>query len=402
MKYAKSIWIQFLLVLISFHSFSQDSNTVEVYGFITTDAGYNINSIDPNWYDVMRPTTLPKFNGEFAPDGNVFFSVRQTRFGIRSNSFTRKGEIKIQFDFDLFGFGEDAGQTTFHLINAFAQIGRWTIGRTASVFMDVDAYPVTLDYWGPMTRIFNFNIQLRYTPLSDERRRLAIALERPGATADESPYSNSIELMNVKPVFTIPNLTANYRRSFRWGYIQLGGILKSMKWKDLADTSQYHLSGSATGWGVDASTVIEASNKVKLKFQGVFGKGIQSYIADAPPDVGLQSSFDGNPSKPFHGKALPVWGFFSFLEVTWSRKLESSVGYSLEKISNSDLQLPNAFRKGQYALINLRYYPVQPLMLGVEYQYGRRDNFSDDFHVLGNKLQVSFKMNFSNKVAMKD
>lgn len=397
MKYSNGILIPFFLACLHFHSFSQENkNNTEVYGFINADAGYNFNSIDPNWFDVMRPTKLPAFPGEFGTDGNIFYSIRQTRLGVRNITNTKKGELKIQVDFDLMGFGVNAGQTTFHVINAFVQLGKWTIGRTASIFMDPDAYPVTLDYWGPMTRIYNFNTQFRYTPLNKENQRLSIALERPDATADESPYSNSIELQHVKPVFRLPNLTGHYRYTFRWGYLQLGWLLKSMKWVDLHDSSQYNLSGSAAGWGTDLSAVVQVSKKIKLKFQGEAGQGIQSYIADAPPDVGLQTSHDGNPAKPFHGKALPVWGFFSFLEIKWHQGLESSMGYSREQITNSDLQLPGAFRKGQYVLFNLRYYPIQNVMAGLEYQYGSRDNFSDGFHTGCNKVQVTFKINFSS------
>jgi len=47
------------------------------------------------------------------------------------------------------------------------------------------------------------------------------------------------------------------------------------------------------------------------------------------------------------------------------------------KIDNSDLQSASAFKKGQYALINLRYQPLSNLIMAIEYQYGRRDNFND-------------------------
>ena len=35
------------------------------------------------------------------------------------------------------------------------------------------------------------------------------------------------------------------------------------------------------------------------------------------------------------------------------------------------------------------------MMAAVEYQYGRRDNFSDGFHSTANKIQFTFKFNFS-------
>ncbi len=96
--------------------------------------------------------------------------------------------------------------------------------------------------------------------------------------------------------------------------------------------------------------------------QGVYGKGIENYIADVTPDVGLKSQ-PGNLTQPFQGTALPAWGFFTFAEIKWTKTLESSVGYSMLKIENSDLQSTRAFKRGQYGLINFRYYPVTNLML---------------------------------------
>jgi hypothetical protein len=74
-----------------------------------------------------------------------------------------------------------------------------------------------------------------------------------------------------------------------------------------------------------------------------------------------------------------AWGLFGFAEVEWTQKLKSSIGYSILTIESSDLQSADAFRRGQYALINLRCYPFNDAMIGIEYQYGRMDNFSDGF-----------------------
>ena len=215
------------------------------------------------------------------------------------------------------------------------------------------------------------------------------------ATADRGDYANSIELKQVKPVFKFPNLTSQYRYGGNWGYVQVAGILKSIKWKDL-DSSAFDLSGSVVGWGFNLGTVLNAGEKVKFKLQGVAGKGIENYIADVTPDVGLQSQ-PGNESQPFQGVALPALGFFSFAEIKWHPKLESSVGYSMLTIQNSDLQAADAFRKGQYGLINFRYYAVPKIMIGAEYQFGRRDNFKDDFHSTGNKIQLLFEYNFQER-----
>ena len=109
----------------------------------------------------------------------------------------------------------------------------------------------------------------------------------------------------------------------------------------------------------------------------------------------------GDCAQPFGGTALPVWGFFSFAEIKWTQKLESSIGYSMLEIGNSDLQLPEAFKRGQYGLFNLRYYAVKNLMIGAEYQYGRRDNFRDGFYSVGNKIQLMVEANFMQRVRTK-
>ncbi|WP_336518449.1 DcaP family trimeric outer membrane transporter [Pollutibacter soli] len=376
---------------------AQEKKTnLEVYGFIMTDMGYNFNSIDPHWFDVMRPTKLPSFKNEFGTDGNFFFSVRQTRFGIKSTTNTSLGELKTDFLFDLMGFGKNIGQTTFHLINAYGELGKFLIGQTASVFMDQDVFPVTLDYWGPMTRIFNFNIQVRYTPISNDKHRLAIAIERPGATADGGDDATSIQLANVKPVFKMPNFTAHYKRRGSWGHVQVAAIAKMMQWKDVSGSTTQDLSGSAIGWGWTISTALNLGKRCTVKVQTIQGHGIESHIADAPADVVPETNLV-DPAKPIKGIAQPAWGFFSFAEMRWNDWCQSTIGYSQENVTNGDLQPQNAFRKGRYAMVNVRFMPWTNIMAGLEYQFGKRENFSDGFHSVASKLQVSFKFNFSTK-----
>ena len=36
-------------------------DSVSFYGFTMLDSGYDFGQINPNWYDVVRPTQLPSF-----------------------------------------------------------------------------------------------------------------------------------------------------------------------------------------------------------------------------------------------------------------------------------------------------------------------------------------------------
>lgn len=382
-------------VPLPFHAMAQETKgSLEVFGFIMLDAGYNFNAIDPDWFDAMRPTKLPSYENQFGPEGNLFFGVRQTRFGISTNTPTRLGDLKTTFFFDLYGFGADAGKTTFHLINAFAELGRIGVGKAPSIFMDLDAVPLTLDYWGPCSRTFNFNVQFRYTAIDTQKEKLAFALERPGATADGTDYRMHLDVEQVYPRFVLPNFTVQYKRLTPWGHVQAGGLLTLMKWEDLSDTTAYNLSGQALGWGMNLSAVLHASKRLTFKMQALYGAGVETYIADAPEDVGLERNDD--PARPFVGKAIPIGGLYLFTEWKWNNRLSSTAGYAFESVENTNLQSPSAFRGGKYGLLNLRYYPLDRVLVGIEYQYGRRDNNSDGFHSTGNKLQVSFKVNFSS------
>src|SRR5258705_3613735 len=76
------------------------SSAINFYGYAMADSGFNFGSINPDWFDVERPTQLPSFKGEFGPDGSTFFGVRQTRFGVKSFTPTPVGDLKTIFEFE--------------------------------------------------------------------------------------------------------------------------------------------------------------------------------------------------------------------------------------------------------------------------------------------------------------
>src|SRR5690349_13001794 len=85
-------WIVPLALAFSITAQGQDDPTQEkamdLYGFAMMDFGYNAGAIHPDWFDVMRPTKLPSFKDEFGSEGNMYFSVRQSRLGVKSYTNT--------------------------------------------------------------------------------------------------------------------------------------------------------------------------------------------------------------------------------------------------------------------------------------------------------------------------
>ncbi len=364
---------------------------LDIYGFAMLDMGYQTGQNDPNWYDVLRPTKLPAYENEYGTDGHYFAGVRQSRLGVKGFIPTDAGEVKTIFEFELFGTGVDAGQTTFRLRHAWGELGQVGAGQTWSPFMDIDVFPNSIEYWGPNGMVFFRNVQLRWTPWSKGDSRLALALERPGASADQGIYAGRIELEGVKARFPLPDLSAHFRKAGSFGHVQVSGILRQMKWDDTND-DRYDLTGDATGWGLHLSSNLKLKKHV-ARLSVVYGEGIQNYMNDAPVDVGIQNNFS-NPVTPVVGKALPILGVVAFLDLNWNARWTSTVGYSMVDIDNSDGQADDAYKKGQYALANILYYPAPNVFLGPEIQWGKRENFRDGFTSDDFRIQFSAKYNF--------
>jgi DcaP outer membrane protein len=367
----------------------------EIYGFAMLDIGHDFKTINPNWFDTMRVTRLPSFEGEFGRDHNTFAGVRQSRLGARSSTPTAVGDLTTIFEFELFGVGVDEGQTTFRLRHAYGQLGQFGAGQYWSPFMDPDVFPNSVEYWGPTGMVFFRNVQVRYMPVTGDHS-VVIALERPGASGDQGVYADRVELDGIRPRFPLPDFSGAYKFTQGWGYARVAGMLRQIKWDDTLDDA-FDLSGDATGWGINLSSNLKPSASDTIRLQFVFGEGIQNYMNDSPIDIGIVSNLS-DPVRPLLGEPIPLLGLVAFLDHQWSEEYSTTVGYSWQENDNTDGQAPDAFRTGHYALGNVLYYPAPNVMLGGELQWGRRENFADGFESDGFKLQFSFKYNFSWKL----
>jgi len=388
-----------MVALLAAAGAAQDAATeakarLEISGFAMLDMGYQSGQSHPDWFDTARPVKLPAYEGEFGADGHWFMGVRQSRFGVRGFIPTKYGEVKTIFEFELFGTGVDAGQTTFRLRHAWAELGQFGAGQYWSTFMDPDVFPNSIEYWGPNGIVWFRNVQFRWTPISGATT-VAIALERPGASADQGVYQDRIELEGVTARFPLPDLAVHVRRSGKWGHVQLAGLLRQMRWDDTND-DKYDLTGKATGWGFDLTTVLNVGQDA---FRGVvvYGEGIQNYMNDAPVDVGIQNNFS-DPVTPVVGVPLPMFSFSAFFDHTWNEKFTSTVGYSMLDITNSDAQAPSAFKRGHYALANVLYHPASNVFMGPELQWIKRENFSDGWKVDDVRIQFSAKYSFKASI----
>ena len=369
------------------------TRSLRIYGFAMVDMGYNFNQIDPRWFDALRLNRLPKYKDQFAPDGTFFFGVRQTRFGVAGYTPTKLGDLKVVYEFDMFGTGSDEGQTTMRLRYAYGELGRFLAGQATSPFMDDDAWPNTIEYWGPSGMVFYRNVQIRYAPIKTADKELFIALERPGAGADKGTISipELPSLDSVKAQLSAPDVSAHFKKRGKWGSVQLAGILRPLKWKDTrVNNFGNDLSGSVTGWGANLSAVFNLGKSTVFRGSYVYGEGIENYMQDAPNDVG--TVINGNS---IEGEALPVSGIVAWLDHNWNPKVWTSLGYSTVSIDNTETANgTTSYKKGQYASLTIGTTPLPNTMAAIEFQYGQREG-EDGFKADITKIQLSFKYNFS-------
>ncbi len=93
----------------------------EIYGLVMTDMGYNFSQINPDYFDVVRPSQLPAYKNQYGTDGNTYFSIRQSSFGVKGFFPTPLGELKTIFEFDLFGLGKNAGTNCISFPQSFCR-----------------------------------------------------------------------------------------------------------------------------------------------------------------------------------------------------------------------------------------------------------------------------------------
>ena len=344
--------------------------SLEMYGFVMVDAIHDFQRIDPDWDDAFRPSKIPTTEGQFGGDGQSSVSVKQSRFGIKGSMPTGEGNtpLTFKFDFDLFGTGDNAGQTTFRLQNAYGEWGSLLAGQTDTLFMDIDVFPNTIDYWGPPGMVFYRNVQIRWTPFRTDNSHFAIAIERPGNDIDGGNVRliEGFEDAEIQNDEELPDLTAQWRIGGDWGHFQAGGILRRV--------------------GFEGRVTPDI-----LRLQVVYGEGIASYMNDGGMDLAPQLVSPA-PDLQLRAEAVPLTGVVAYYDHYWSDKWSSSIGYSYTEVDNTNFQDAGAFHRGDYASVNLLTYPGENLMMGVELMWGEREDNND---ATGDDTRIQFSVKYS-------
>jgi hypothetical protein len=349
-----------------------DAARLEVSGKVQLDLIYDFKSVDPAWNTTLRPSKIPincpgptgTPDAGCGKDGETVFSVRQTAISFKGFVPTQAGQLKTDLSLDLFNVG--GANTGFRLLHAWAEMGAFGVGQYETLFMNIDLFPNTLDYWGPNGMIFVRNPQVRYTPYKTDSARLAVSLEAPFAAVDTGKVSVADANLgaNIVGWTKYPDIVGKYSMNGSWGFFDLGALLRSVGYKTTI-TPDGNPSGRNLGWGLTADGQINVFDKDRVVTQVTYGEGISSYFNDGGVDLA--------PDGSLHAQTVKSVGVMLYYDHYWSGKWASSIGYSQHHQQNADGQLFNAFKTGQYASTNLLYTPAKNVMWGVEFLWGKKE-----------------------------
>lgn len=342
-------------------------------GMVQISGVYDFNGVE-SYDDFTTSTIAPKHH---QPGASYGISIGQSRIFFKLLGDTKLGRIVsyIEMEFD--------GPNNNPVLNqAFVQFKGFTLGKAWSTFCDMTAVPTTIDQEGPSSAVEIRQPQIRYTYHFTPQWQAALALEYavPDYTNQINDYTGSIRQR-------IPDIPLVVRYTSKGGsHLQAGAILRNLYYKDNIKDKDKRV----TGWGVNLSGDLNLTKNTSFMFQGVYGKGIANYIQDIS-----SLGYDLVPSTTTNGrlKASDMWGMYAAIQQNWTANLYSSLMYSYARMENIGALSNTDYKYAQYAAVNLLWNFTEYGTTGIEYVFGRRNNF-DKTYGNASRINLMVKYNF--------
>lgn len=319
------------------------------------------------------PSTIP-VTGVTPGDENSFnMDIMPTRLTLEVRRPSDMGPMRAYFEFNMFG---PDGTTGFNIWNAYVQAANILVGLAYSPFMDIDAFPVTVDFEGPNSAAFLIVPQIRYTLPLHRHWNLGLGLMQP---------QSEVQLPSVlaAPVNSAPDVSLRLRREEGWGHVQLGFVGRDLGYGDPDNT--YH----AFGYGLQGSAAITVNkNEDAIQLSAIYGQGIARYVNDLTGfELDASTNADGSLDP------LTAWGGYVGYQHYWTETLSSQVVAGFLWMDNVDSQPFYAFRETQYYSANVIWHPHPVFALGLEWLHGVHKQ-KDGESASANRLQAGFQFFF--------
>ncbi|NMM48289.1 DcaP family trimeric outer membrane transporter [Marinigracilibium pacificum] len=294
-------------------------------------------------------------------DNNPIFNysnqLSQTRLGFEVTRRTDLGDVFIRLETDF------AGPDGFRIRHAYGEIKGLLLGQTWSLFSHVTSVPATVDFAGPTSSINIRTPQIRYTFRNlSNGWNLALGLEY------LVPNLNFPDSINAEIFQLTPDLSARLNKTFKWGEIQVSGLLPILSGRNVFGDLKVK-----TGYGAAASIVVNSWVGGKWYLQSVVGRGISRYFNDLDNNV-LDVLVDIN-----NNLALPLnYGINGSYEHAWNKNWTTSFTYGILQVERYTITPPSWYFKGQTFRSNTFWSISEGAKLGIEVIYGTREDKNNE------------------------
>jgi hypothetical protein len=348
-------------------------------------------------------TILPRVPNDDSAEGKrlkpqTYLTARTSRFGLRTRTPTRLGDVKLTLEADFNGPNDFQSETytnstVFRLRQAHATLGGLLVGQTWSTFFDGNASPETVDFNGPGTQALVRNPQIRYTFGFAQGFSLALAAEN-----TRGPQ------FGVDPRFqTIPDLHANLSYAPTWGSVSVRTVVQTFNRARLTtdpdgnDVYADQAAETKVGFAFAASGSLKLG-KDTLLAQFVGGPGIGRYVLNTNnlgnSGPGVTVDADGDI------ELWSVYGGHVGYTHAWSDVLRSTLVAAYTWVDDPEIGGASATNAVQrdfiQAFANVYYSPIKTMNVGLEYEFGRWRSFTNGTpEQRGTQNRVSAAFNYS-------
>lgn len=267
--------------------------SIRLYGFAELNwvHAFKADNTDID-YATFAPYLPLNGSAEASRKHRDYLTARTTRLGVEAGTPTRYGVlgVKIEGDFNneprmgstaLYAqpaaddprgiFTQQATSSYgFRVRHAYGQFGGLLAGMTWSTFMDVDNYPETVDYNGPIGNTFIRQPMIRYTYGTQESGNFIVALENSSTYALDVHTSSAIATSSLS---RMPDLVLRWEKGFQWGSMSVRGMTQELRVDDGAGHK-----ATKRGWGAGASALMKTFGDDFLIVTVTGGDGIGRYL----------------------------------------------------------------------------------------------------------------------------
>ena len=328
-------------------------------------------------FDWGSPLTNPNI---FAPkdipmspeDGNrsqTLFSVGQSNIYWNFVALPgSKNQVGLFFDVIFLGHTSTPVIQIHHL---YMKYRGFTAGYVVSTFTDLKSEPYSIDFGGPnaMTLVRHPNIYYTLKFGKDKNWTAQLGLDMPDMASFTT--SNVEKKINQR----MPDIPLFLQRSWANGngWLRASAIFRDLQYRFIGTGGSIG-NKSEFGWGVKLDGKTPICGGLSACWQGVYGKGIASYIQDLSGEgMDLVSKVNGDKEM----MAVPVWGAYGSLQYNFGKCAFLNFTYSqVRTYADSFPGIGDLYKYGQYVTSNLIFNVSSFAQVGVEYLWGRRMNYS--------------------------